>query len=431
MITRDGAKMSKSKGNVVSPQPIVERYGADTARAYILFIGPPDQDADWSDEGVEGVHRFLARLWRLGADVAERAGRRAPDPNAGTGAGDDLELLRKAHWAIDKVTHRPGRPVRVQHRDRRGDGAGQRGLPAPRARRPTTCALRRRHRRVADLPVRAAHRRRRLRHADRRPRVGAAVAGRRPGAAGARHGRDRRAGQRQAARPDRGAGRRLARAARGARARAAERARAISTATRSRRWSSCPGGSSTSSSGRAMPPPPAWIAVVGPGCGVGRAELAAAEEVGAAVAEAGVRARLRRARRRHGGGVPRRALARRADRGAAPGHRSRRRQRLGRGRAADRAGRGAQRAGGPRGRRRGGGRRRLGDAQRDRAGAEDRACRWSGVGTWEPAQGRARGGGRRGRATTRGRRSPRRCGWPAADARAERVLRCSTCARKS
>ena len=105
MITRDGAKMSKSKGNVVSPQPIVERYGADTARAYILFIGPPDQDADWSDEGVEGVHRFLARLWRLGADVAERTGHLAPDSNAGTGAGDDLELLRKAHWAIDKVTH--------------------------------------------------------------------------------------------------------------------------------------------------------------------------------------------------------------------------------------------------------------------------------------------------------------------------------------
>ena len=105
MITRDGAKMSKSKGNVISPQPIIERYGADTARAYILFIGPPDQDADWSDEGVEGVHRFLGRLWRLAADVTDRAGRRAPDPNAGTGEGDDLELLRKVHWAIDKVTH--------------------------------------------------------------------------------------------------------------------------------------------------------------------------------------------------------------------------------------------------------------------------------------------------------------------------------------
>jgi leucyl-tRNA synthetase len=104
MITRDGAKMSKSRGNVVSPAPIVERYGADTARAYILFIGPPDQDADWSDEGVEGVHRFLGRLWRLGVDVAEH-GQRELDPNAGSGRGDDLELLRKAHWAIDKVTN--------------------------------------------------------------------------------------------------------------------------------------------------------------------------------------------------------------------------------------------------------------------------------------------------------------------------------------
>ncbi len=104
MITRDGAKMSKSKGNMISPEPYVERYGADTARAYILFIGPPDQDADWTDEGVEGVHRFLGRLWRLAADISER-GTRPLDPNAGTGAGDDLELLRKAHWAIDKVTN--------------------------------------------------------------------------------------------------------------------------------------------------------------------------------------------------------------------------------------------------------------------------------------------------------------------------------------
>ncbi len=71
MITKDGAKMSKSRGNVVSPAAIVERFGADTARCYILFIGPPDQDADWSDEGVEGMHRFLGRLWR-----AVRGGRR-------------------------------------------------------------------------------------------------------------------------------------------------------------------------------------------------------------------------------------------------------------------------------------------------------------------------------------------------------------------
>jgi leucyl-tRNA synthetase len=105
MITRDGAKMSKSKGNVIDPIEYVARYGADTARCYILFIGPPDQDADWNDEGVEGVHRFLSRLWRLGADVAEQVGRRPLDPAAGAREGDDLELLRKAHWAIDKVTN--------------------------------------------------------------------------------------------------------------------------------------------------------------------------------------------------------------------------------------------------------------------------------------------------------------------------------------
>ncbi len=105
MITRDGAKMSKSKGNMISPVKYVERYGADTARSYILFIGPPDQDADWSDEGVEGVHRFLARLWRLGTDVAEQTGQQPLLGPLEPPLGDDLELMRKAHWAIDKVTN--------------------------------------------------------------------------------------------------------------------------------------------------------------------------------------------------------------------------------------------------------------------------------------------------------------------------------------
>jgi len=104
MITRDGAKMSKSKGNVISPTAFITRYGADTARCYILFIGPPDQDADWSDSGVEGVHRFLGRLWRLGAELAEHGEPAPVDARANGAAGDDLELLRKAHWAIDKVT---------------------------------------------------------------------------------------------------------------------------------------------------------------------------------------------------------------------------------------------------------------------------------------------------------------------------------------
>ena len=100
MITRDGAKMSKSKGNTISPADYVERYGADTARAYILFMGPPDRGGDWSDEGVEGVNRFLARLWRLATEVKERTSPAAP----GAAAGAARELLAKAHWATDKVT---------------------------------------------------------------------------------------------------------------------------------------------------------------------------------------------------------------------------------------------------------------------------------------------------------------------------------------
>jgi leucyl-tRNA synthetase len=106
MVTKDGSKMSKSKGNVVSPASIIERVGADTARCYILFVGPPDQDADWADEGVDGVFRFLSRLWRLAAETAERAGapRAAASPAVPPAEGDDLTLLRKTHWAIDKVS---------------------------------------------------------------------------------------------------------------------------------------------------------------------------------------------------------------------------------------------------------------------------------------------------------------------------------------
>jgi leucyl-tRNA synthetase len=101
MITRDGAKMSKNKGNVVSPKEIVSAYGADTARCYILFIGPPDQDADWNDQGVEGMHRFLARLWRLCADAAESL---RDDPVPLDLSGDDDRIVRKTHWAIEKVS---------------------------------------------------------------------------------------------------------------------------------------------------------------------------------------------------------------------------------------------------------------------------------------------------------------------------------------
>jgi leucyl-tRNA synthetase len=101
MITRDGAKMSKSKGNTVSPGEYVERYGADTARTYVCFMGPPERGGDWSDEGVEGVNRFLSRLWRLCQEVEERTEPGEPGPDAD---GPARELLAKAHWAIAKAT---------------------------------------------------------------------------------------------------------------------------------------------------------------------------------------------------------------------------------------------------------------------------------------------------------------------------------------
>jgi leucyl-tRNA synthetase len=103
MITKDGAKMSKSKGNVVSPRELVDRYGADTARAYILFIGPPDQDADWRESGVEGMFRFLSRLWRTCAEAAELPVE-PPPSRPGEGNADDDRVMRKANWAIEKVS---------------------------------------------------------------------------------------------------------------------------------------------------------------------------------------------------------------------------------------------------------------------------------------------------------------------------------------
>jgi leucyl-tRNA synthetase len=71
MVLKDGAKMSKSKGNVVSPREIIDKYGADTARLFVLFAAPPERDLEWSDDGVEGSFRFINRVWRLVEDLKE------------------------------------------------------------------------------------------------------------------------------------------------------------------------------------------------------------------------------------------------------------------------------------------------------------------------------------------------------------------------
>src|SRR4030066_801262 len=65
MVIKDGAKMSKSKGNVVDPDYLIERYGSDTSRLFSLFAAPPERDLEWSDKGVEGAYRFLNRIWNL------------------------------------------------------------------------------------------------------------------------------------------------------------------------------------------------------------------------------------------------------------------------------------------------------------------------------------------------------------------------------
>ena len=127
MITRDGAKMSKSRGNTVSPAEYVERYGADTARTYVCFMGPPERGGDWTDEGVEGVNRFLSRLWRLAEEAEERT---APSAVPDLGVPGGARAAREG--ALGDRQGDPRLPARlpVQHRDLGGDGAGQRRLPA-------------------------------------------------------------------------------------------------------------------------------------------------------------------------------------------------------------------------------------------------------------------------------------------------------------
>ncbi len=103
MVIKDGAKMSKSKGNVVDPEFLIERFGADTARLFALFAAPPEKDLEWSDQGVQGAHRFLNRLWRFIYQERDLL-LQAPSVASQEPSLHLKELRRQIHRTIKKVT---------------------------------------------------------------------------------------------------------------------------------------------------------------------------------------------------------------------------------------------------------------------------------------------------------------------------------------
>jgi len=102
MVLKDGTKMSKSKGNVVSPEEIINKYGADTARLFILFASPPERDLEWSDQGVEGSYRFLRRVWRLVYSYFNEIA--TGEQLQKELSADDKDIRRLLHGTIKKVT---------------------------------------------------------------------------------------------------------------------------------------------------------------------------------------------------------------------------------------------------------------------------------------------------------------------------------------
>jgi len=108
MVTRDGAAMSSSKGNVVPPEPVLERHGADAARLYMLFAAPPEKDMEWTGAGLEGAGRFLSRVWRFveqrAGDIERWVGSGRPRPRLGELDGVSLELYRALNETVKKVT---------------------------------------------------------------------------------------------------------------------------------------------------------------------------------------------------------------------------------------------------------------------------------------------------------------------------------------
>jgi leucyl-tRNA synthetase len=107
MVLKDGAKMSKSKGNTVDPQALIDQYGADTARLFMMFAAPPEMSLEWSDKAVEGANRFLRRLWRAVTEHAEQGPTAALDTNALTENLQDLR--RQTYQTLTKVRDDLGR----------------------------------------------------------------------------------------------------------------------------------------------------------------------------------------------------------------------------------------------------------------------------------------------------------------------------------
>jgi len=104
MVLKDGAKMSKSKGNTVDPQEMISRYGADTARLFILFAAPPTQDLEWSDSGIEGAHRFINKLYRLVVEfIADTKTDETPSLVPSSLNGDQKKMRQKTHQSLKKV----------------------------------------------------------------------------------------------------------------------------------------------------------------------------------------------------------------------------------------------------------------------------------------------------------------------------------------
>ena len=104
MVLKDGSKMSKSKGNVVSPEEIIQKYGADTARLFILFAAPVDRDLEWSDQGVEGAYRFLGRVWRILGHFEDAIKNGKDDYDVSALTKEEKDLRRVLHTTIKKVT---------------------------------------------------------------------------------------------------------------------------------------------------------------------------------------------------------------------------------------------------------------------------------------------------------------------------------------